>query len=48
MACLKTPTFRYLVCNEENRKNSITLVPVHAKMRPRYIRNAIGGPLVFW
>jgi hypothetical protein len=48
MACLKRRTFRYLVCTEENRKNSIALVPVHAKMRPRDIRNANGGPIVFW
>lgn len=48
MACLKTCTFRYLFFPDENRKNSVTLVPVHAKMRPRDIRNANGRPVVFW
>lgn len=48
MASLKTRVFHYLVCTEENRINSVTLVPVHDKMRPRDISNANGGPVVFW
>jgi hypothetical protein len=48
IACLKTRAFHYLVCTEENRKNSITLVPIHAKVRSRDIGNVNGGPVVFW
>jgi hypothetical protein len=48
MFCLKTRTYRSLVCTEENRNNSATLIPLHVKMRPPDIRNANCGPVVCW
>jgi hypothetical protein len=48
MFCLKTRTCRSLVCTEETRNDSATLISLHAKMRPPDIRNANGGPVVFW